>query len=79
MLSCREITEIVTDYVEGALSLRDRLRFQLHIGMCRHCRAYLRQMKLTARTLGYLPEPELPPELEDELLRRFEGWKASRG
>ena len=79
MLSCREITELVTEYVEGALSLTDRLRFQFHIGMCRHCRAYLRQMKLTAKALGHLPEPELPPELESELLRRFEGWKASRG
>ena len=79
MLSCREITELVTEYVEGALSLSDRLRFQLHIGMCRHCRAYLRQMKLTAKALGHLPEPGLPPELESELLRRFEGWKASRG
>ena len=47
--------------------------------MCRHCRAYLRQMKLTAKTLGYLPEPELPPEVERELLARFENWKASRG
>jgi anti-sigma factor RsiW len=79
MLSCKEITQLVTEYVEGALSLRDRLRFQLHIGMCRHCRAYLRQMKLTAKTLGYLPEPELAPDVEEELLRRFEGWKASRG
>lgn len=79
MLSCKEITQLVTEYVEGALSLRDRLRFQLHIGMCRHCRAYLRQMKLTAKTLGYLPEPELPPDLEAELLARFESWKASRG
>ena len=78
MLSCREVTELITDYVEGALSLRDRLRFQLHIGMCRHCRAYLRQMKLTANSLGHLPEPELPPELEQELLRRFESWKAGR-
>jgi anti-sigma factor RsiW len=79
MLSCKEITQLVTEYVEGALSLRDRLRFQLHIGMCRYCRAYLRQMKLTAKTLGYLPEAELPPDVEDELLRRFESWKASRG
>jgi hypothetical protein len=46
--------------------------------MCRDCRAYLRQMKLTAEALGYLPEPELPRDLEEELLRRFEGWKASR-
>jgi len=79
VLNCKEITQLVTDYVEGALSLRDRLRFQLHIGMCRHCRAYLRQMKLTAKTLGYLPEPELPPDVEGELLARFETWKASRG
>ncbi len=78
MLSCKEITQLVTEYVEGALSLRDRLRFQLHIGMCRHCRAYLRQMKLTARTLGHLPAPELPPEIEAELLARFESWKTSR-
>jgi anti-sigma factor RsiW len=76
MLTCRQITQLVTDYVEGALSLKDRLRFQLHLGMCRHCRAYVRQMKLTARALRRLPEPELPPDVEEELLRRFEGWKA---
>lgn len=75
MLTCKQITELVTDYVEGALPLRDRLRFQLHLGMCRHCRAYLRQMKLTAKALRHLPAPELPPELEQELLRRFESWK----
>jgi anti-sigma factor RsiW len=79
MMSCREVTELVTAYAEGALSLRDRLRFQLHVGMCRHCRAYLRQMRLTAKALGHLPEPELPPEIERELLRRFESWKGSRG
>lgn len=79
MLSCKQITELVTEYAEGELRLLDRLRFQLHLGLCRHCRAYVRQMKLTARTLGRLPEPELPPDLEQELLRRFESWKGSRG
>ncbi len=76
MLSCREITELVTDYAEGALGLGDRLRFQLHLGLCRHCRTYVRQLRATARALGRLPEPELPPALRDELLRRFEGWKS---
>jgi len=78
MLTCRELTEVVTDYLEGRMGLADRLRFHLHLGMCRHCRAYLRQMKVTARTLGRLSEPSLPPELRDELLRRFEGWKSAR-
>jgi anti-sigma factor RsiW len=75
MLSCKEITELVTAYAEGQLSFTDRLRFRLHIGMCRNCRAYVRQMKATVAALGKLPAPELTPELRDELLRRFDGWK----
>ena len=37
MLTCKEITELVTEYAEGHLSFTERLRFQLHIGMCRSC------------------------------------------
>ena len=78
MLVCRDVTALVTDFVEGRLSRWDRLRFQLHLGLCRGCRAYVRQMRLTARSLGALPGPELPAEVEAELLKRFEGWKATR-
>lgn len=75
MLTCKQLTELVTDYLEGRLSLVDRLRFQLHIGMCRHCRAYLRQMKLAIRALGELPPEPMPPAVRDELRRRFADWK----
>lgn len=75
MLTCKQITELVTDYAEGQLGLTDRLRFWMHIGMCRHCRRYVRQLQATAKALGKLPEPEIPPDLEDELLRRFESWR----
>jgi anti-sigma factor RsiW len=78
MLTCQQITELVTDYAEGNLSLMERLRFQLHIGMCRNCRRYVRQVKATAAALGVLPPPKVPPELEQELLRRFETWKRTR-
>ncbi len=78
MLTCKQIAELVTAYAEGQLGVADRLRFQLHLGLCANCRTYVRQMKATARALGRLPEPELPPELEAELLRRFEGWKSKR-
>jgi anti-sigma factor RsiW len=75
MISCRDVTELVTEYAEGRMSFLDRLRFHVHLGMCRHCRRYVRQMKATAKALGKLPPPELPAELRDELLRRFDGWK----
>jgi anti-sigma factor RsiW len=78
MVTCKQVTEIVTAYAEGELRLMDRVRFLLHIGMCRHCRAYVRQLKATARALGKLPEPEIPPDLQAELMRRFEGWNVQR-
>ena len=75
MLTCREMTELVTDYLESRLPFGQRLRFELHIGMCSHCRAYLRQMKQTIRTLGGLPEESVPPEALNQLLQRFRDWK----
>ncbi|WP_242338838.1 MULTISPECIES: anti-sigma factor [Anaeromyxobacter] len=78
MLTCKELTELVTDYAEGNLSFVDRLRFRVHIGMCRDCRRYVRQVKATAAALGALPVPELSPDLEQELLRRFDDWKQTR-
>jgi predicted anti-sigma-YlaC factor YlaD len=75
MLTCKQLTELVTEYLEGRMSLADRMRFQLHLGMCRHCRAYVRQMKQTIRTLGKLPDEPIPSDTLDELLCRFRSWK----
>lgn len=75
MLSCKELTELVTDYLEERLSFMQRTRFQLHLGMCRHCRRYLRQMRLTVRTLGTLPEEPIAADVREELMKRFRSWK----
>jgi predicted anti-sigma-YlaC factor YlaD len=77
MLVCRDVTELVTDFVEGRMSLLDHLRFQLHLGMCRHCREYVRQLQKTRRLVGWVPPEPPPPEVEAELLRRFRGWKSA--
>ncbi len=76
MLTCRQITELVTEYVEGKMPLGRRIRFQMHLGMCRHCRRYLSQMRTTIRALGFL-DPTSIPEVPDELLQRFTTWKGS--
>lgn len=67
----------MTDYLEGRLSFMDRLRFRLHLGMCRHCRAYLDQIKQTIRTLGEVPSEGIPLDVRDALLARFRDWKRS--
>ncbi len=79
MLTCKEITELVTDYLEGRMSLTERMRFQMHLGMCKHCRAYLRQMKTTVAALGHVPDDAVMPEdVSDELRKRFAEWRAGR-
>jgi anti-sigma factor RsiW len=74
-LTCRELVELVTDYLDGALAPAERTRFERHIAACRGCRTYLEQMRLTMRSLGQLTEEAVPPEAEAALRRAFRGWK----
>ena len=74
-LSCQELVELVTDYLEGALPEEDRLRFEDHIAGCEDCTAYLEQMRQTISLLGHLPATALTPEAEAELLEAFRGWR----
>jgi predicted anti-sigma-YlaC factor YlaD len=75
LLSCRYVTEVVTEYLEGKMSFRDRIRFQMHLGMCAGCRRYLNQIRLTAAATGRLAGKPVPPDVEKELLERFRNWK----
>ncbi len=75
-LSCRELVELVTDYVEGALDRRTRSRFERHISRCPNCTAYLEQIRETIRLTGMLREDQLEPQARDELLAAFRTWKA---
>jgi anti-sigma factor RsiW len=77
-LSCQELVELVTDYLEGALSARDRKRFDEHIAACPHCTAYLETMRITIRTVGRVAEDSLDPGMRDELLAAFRDWREER-
>lgn len=73
--SCHEIAQLITDYLDGSLTLKERVRFQLHLGLCFACRNYLRQMKYTIATLRQLPPEPVPQHVKEELLERFRTWK----
>lgn len=76
-LSCRELVELVTDYLEDALDRRTRRRFERHIAGCPHCTEYLEQIRETIRMTGLLSEEQLEPEARDELLGAFRTWKTA--
>jgi anti-sigma factor RsiW len=73
-LTCRELVELVTEYLDDALSERERARFEVHLSSCRGCRAHLAQVRETIRILGTVPPESLSEEAEHDLLTAFRGW-----
>jgi predicted anti-sigma-YlaC factor YlaD len=73
-LTCREVVEIVSDYLEGALSDELRARFDRHLAACDGCSNYLEQMRETIRLSGMLTEEQIPLVQRERLLEAFRDW-----
>lgn len=73
-LTCHELVELVTDYLEDALSPEDRRRVEEHLALCDGCTAYLEQMRETIRLTGMVREEEIPEDQRQALLEAFRGW-----
>jgi len=72
-LTCRDLVELVTDYLENALPDRERARFDRHLA-CAGCQTYLDQMRETLRVLGRLGEDSFDPAACAELVEAFRDW-----
>jgi anti-sigma factor RsiW len=75
-LTCAELVELVTDYLEGQLADDERRRFDAHLAACDGCSTYVEHMRATIAVSRRVPDPELPPELEQRLLDAFRGWRS---
>jgi len=73
-LTCQELVELITDYLEGALSAPDRARFDQHIAKCGWCKIYIEQMKTTIHAVGKLSKAAVHPPGRDDLLAVFRHW-----
>jgi anti-sigma factor RsiW len=73
-LSCQELVELVTDYLEGALPEAERASFEHHIEGCTGCHEYVRQMRETLELTGSLTPADISPEAEAVLLAAFRDW-----
>jgi len=74
-MTCRELVQLITAYLEGGLSRRDRRRFERHLRACDGCTTYVEQMREMVRVAGVLGEDDLEPATRDELLAVFRDWK----
>lgn len=75
-MTCREVVELMTDYLDGALSAADRARFEEHISGCDGCTAYLAQLRTTMSVVGRLMAEPIPEPVARDLLHAFRNWKS---
>ena len=77
-LACRDAVELATDYLDGALSWRQRRSYERHVRGCPHCSAHFAQIRTMVATLGK-PEPEaLSPSARQDLMDVFRKYRADQ-
>jgi len=74
-MSCRDLVEVVTEYLEDRLPPLDRARFEEHLKRCPPCDLYVEQMRQTIRALGALPRESISEDAKSGLLDVFRNWK----
>jgi anti-sigma factor RsiW len=74
-ITCRELTEVVTDYLEGAMPAAERARLDAHLELCEGCVNYVAQMRQTIRAVGELHAEEVEATVPDDVLAAFRAWR----
>ena len=74
-MTCQELVELVTDYVEGVLPEPERARLDTHLAECSYCEEYIAQIRQTIEAIGDLPIEPISRERQRQLLEAFRGWR----
>ena len=74
-ITCQELTEVLTDYLEGAMLAAERLRLEAHLALCEGCAIYVRQMRQTIETVRELHPAHVQATVPEDLLMAFRAWK----
>ena len=76
-ISCQELVELVTGYLERALPAAETALVEQHLSFCEGCVWYLEQMRGTVQAAGRIGEDDIPADDRDRLLHAFRGWRTS--
>lgn len=76
-LSCQEVVELVTDYLDEALSPDEAALVEQHLNFCEGCVWYVEQIKATAAAVGEVREEDIAPDAKDRLMAAFRDWRGS--
>jgi anti-sigma factor RsiW len=78
-MTCQELVELVTAYLDDTLPPDQRRAFDEHLALCPGCERYLTQFQQTIALVGELPEESLSPPARERLLAAFSEWRRTPG
>lgn len=73
-LTCAQVVELVTAYLDDRLAASDVERFEEHLTFCDGCSTYLDQMRATIAATGELRSDDIPAGLQERLIAAFREW-----
>jgi anti-sigma factor (TIGR02949 family) len=74
-VTCQEVVELVTEYLDGSLSPADAALFEEHLNFCDPCVVYVDEIRSTIATVGRIAEEDVPPDMREQLLAAFRDWR----
>jgi anti-sigma factor RsiW len=74
-MACKELVEMLTEYLEGTLTKEDRHRLESHLTECPYCLDYVDQFRETIAATGELTLDSIAPERRAGVLEAFRGWR----
>jgi anti-sigma factor RsiW len=74
-LTCHDVIELLSNYIDGALTVEERRRVDEHLDLCDGCTTYLEQMRETIRLSGMVSEDQVPEPEKAALLDAFRDWR----
>lgn len=74
-MTCAELVELVSDYLEGELDEQTARRLEEHLALCPGCQTYVEQIQQVIRAAGRVGEEDLSPEARSGLLSAFRHWR----
>jgi predicted anti-sigma-YlaC factor YlaD len=76
-LSCQEVVELVTEYLDETLTTEEMTLFEQHLNFCEGCVLYVDQLRTTVQMVGEIREEHISPEAKDRLVDAFRNWRRS--
>jgi anti-sigma factor (TIGR02949 family) len=74
LLECREVVEVVSDFLDGAMTAEDRARLEQHLLVCPPCTLHVAQVRATIEHIAALRGEQVPAEVGPALVSAFRHW-----